>query len=90
MPLSLFVQRSPPTCVIPVGLSALASPGHPLADGRTLGSLGAGDSVDGVHVVSADLVPYSEGYTYDVLPSGATGQYWANGILLGSTLTSAP
>ncbi len=72
------------------GRELLASPGHPTADGRMLGSLGEGDSVDGVRVLSADLVPYSEGYTYDVLPSGGTGHYWANGILLGSTLTTAP
>ena len=26
------------------------------------------------------------GATYDVLPSGETGFYWANGVLLGSTL----
>lgn len=72
------------------GRELLASPGHPTADGRLLGSLQAGDTVDGVRVLSANLVPYSEGYTYDVLPSGETGHYWANGILLGSTLKSAP
>lgn len=33
-----------------------------------------------------ELVSYSNGYTYDVLPSGDTGLYWANGILIGSTL----
>ncbi|HEX9989146.1 MAG TPA: Hint domain-containing protein [Chloroflexia bacterium] len=70
------------------GRELSASPGHPIADGRTLGSLREGDTVDGVRVLSADLVPYGEGYTYDVLPSGGTGHYWANGILLGSTLTS--
>ena len=69
------------------GRELLASPGHPVADGRTLGSLREGDTVDGVRVLSVDLVPYGEGYTYDVLPSGGTGHYWADGILLGSTLT---
>jgi hypothetical protein len=68
------------------GRELLASPGHPVADGRTLGSLREGDLVDGARVLSVDLVPYEEGYTYDVLPSGGTGHYWANGILLGSTL----
>lgn len=72
------------------GRELLASPGHPMADGRTLGALGMSDTVEGVRVVSTKLVPYSEGYTYDVLPSGETGHYWANGILLGSTLMSAP
>ncbi len=28
----------------------------------------------------------TDDYTYDILPSGSTGAYWANGILLGSTL----
>jgi hypothetical protein len=70
------------------GRELLASPGHPVADGRTLGSLREGDIVDGASVLSVELVPYEEGYTYDVLPSGGTGHYWANGILLGSTLTS--
>lgn len=72
------------------GLELLASPGHQIADGRMLGSLSAGDTVDGVRVLSANLVPYGEGYTYDVLPSGGTGHYWANGILLRSTLMVSP
>ena len=72
------------------GRELLASPGHPIAGGRMLGSLAAGDTIDGVRVLAANLVPYSEGYTYDVLPSGGTGHYWANGILLGSTLTTTP
>ena len=38
-------------------------------------------------VVSADLVPYA-GTTYDLLPSGPTGTYVADGVLLGSTLFS--
>jgi|GEM_PF-2045993 len=72
------------------GRELLASPGHPIADGRMLRSLREGDIVDGVLVLFANLVPYGEGYTYDVLPSGETGQYWANGILLRSTLMIAP
>jgi hypothetical protein len=32
------------------------------------------------------LVPYAGGRTWDLLPAGATGSYWANGILLASTL----
>jgi len=31
-------------------------------------------------------VRYQETATFDILPSSSTGFYWANGILLGSTL----
>lgn len=62
------------------------SPGHPLPDGRRLGDLRPGDVVDGARVVSADLVPYRGGATFDLLTSGPTATYWANGILLASTL----
>ncbi len=62
------------------------SPGHPTADGRRVAGLRAGDLLDGARIVSADRVGYDGGATYDVLPAGATGVYWANGIPLGSTL----
>jgi len=65
------------------------SPGHPLADGKPLSSLSAGDSVDEQHSVQAiELVPYSFDRTYDILPSSSTGTYFAAGALLGSTLWS--
>jgi hypothetical protein len=60
--------------------------GHPTIDGRTAGSLQARDLYDGAHVVTTNKVTYSEGATYDILPSGETGFYWANDILLDSTL----
>ena len=63
-----------------------ASPGHGLADGRRLGDLKPGDPVDGATVVSATLEAYRGGATFDLLPSGSTGAYWANGVLLASTL----
>ena len=63
-----------------------ASPRHPTADGRLLGELKVGDVLDGATITSVTLVPYDENYTYDILPSGPTGFYWANGILVGSTL----
>jgi hypothetical protein len=62
------------------------SAGHRLADGRRLGDLQSRDVVDGARVVTARRVPYAGGATYDLLPDGPTGTYWANGILLGSTL----
>jgi hypothetical protein len=68
------------------GRSVLASPGHPLADGRLLGDLRAGDAVDGSRVLSADRIPYAGDDTYDLVASGPTGVYLAGGIPLGSTL----
>jgi len=70
------------------GRSVLASPGHPTADGRTIAELRAGDLFDGSEVVAATRIPYSSPMTYDVLASGPTGAYFANGILLGSTLST--
>ena len=68
------------------GRAVNVSPGHPTADGRKVGDLVAGDLYDGAVVASAELSPYAGGATFDVLPAGATGVYWANGVLLGSTL----
>jgi hypothetical protein len=64
-----------------------ASPGHPLADGRRLGALRPGDDVDGATVVSATIERYEGGSTFDLLPGGPTGAYFADDVPLGSTLT---
>jgi hypothetical protein len=69
------------------GRELLVSPGHKTADGRALGSLKQGDEVDGSTVTRWQLVPYAGERTYDILPAGATGHYWANGILLSTTLS---
>jgi hypothetical protein len=68
------------------GRAVDVSPGHPTSDGRKVGDLAAGDFYDGAIVVSAELALYAGGATFDLLPAGATGTYWANGVLLGSTL----
>lgn len=68
------------------GRSVTASPGHPLADGRLLGDIHAGDVIDGSRVLAADDVPYSGADTYDLVASGPTGVYLAGGIPLGTTL----
>jgi Hint domain-containing protein len=68
------------------GRTVQVSPGHPLPDGRPVGALTAGARYDGSLVVSAQRIAYDGGRTFDLLPSGATGVYWANGIELGSTL----
>ncbi|HEY8797152.1 MAG TPA: hypothetical protein VIO85_04745 [Candidatus Dormibacteraeota bacterium] len=72
--------------VLADGRELLVSPGHKTADGRALGSLAAGDQLDGSTIKLWELVPYSGDRTYDLLPAGATGTYWANGVLLSSTL----
>lgn len=68
------------------GRTLAASPGHPAADGRRVGDLVAGERFDGSVLVSVERLAYNGGATFDVLPAGATGTYWANGVLLGSTL----
>ena len=73
--------------VLEDGRELFVSPGHPTTDGRTIGELSVGDVLDGSTIVRAESVSYAEGYTYDILPSGETGFYWANGILLASTLS---
>jgi hypothetical protein len=73
--------------VLADGRELLASPGHRTADGRPLGSLASGDGLDGSTITQWELVPYAGDRTWDLLPAGSTGTYWANGILLSSTLT---
>jgi len=62
------------------------SPNHPTADGRFFGELLVGDDLDGSKIKNVEQVLYNGTYTYDILPSGQTGFYWANGILAASTL----
>ena len=72
--------------VLADGRQLYASPGHPTTDGRTVGQLKVGDLYDGSTVTLAQLTPYNQAYTYDLLPAGPTGFYWANGVLIASTL----
>lgn len=68
------------------GRTVTASPGHPAASGRALGTYQAGDTLDGALVLNVERVVYTGSATYDLLPAGGTGLYRANGILLKSTL----
>jgi hypothetical protein len=70
------------------GRVVVASPGHPVADGRPIGDLAVGDRLEGTRVVRVVLAPYT-GQTYDLLPSGPTGTYIAGGILMDSTLAES-
>jgi hypothetical protein len=71
--------------VLSDGRTVEASPGHPTADGRHVGELRSGDLLDGSRVRVVERVSYS-GDTWDLLPAGPTGAYWADDVLLGSTL----
>jgi hypothetical protein len=68
------------------GRMVMISPGHPTADGRRVGELRPGDRLGGTIVVSVRRLPYANSMTYDLLPSGPTGTYYANGIAFRSTL----
>jgi hypothetical protein len=70
------------------GRTVIASPSHPTAEGRPLGDYQRGDILDGASVVSLTDLAYDGDATYDLLPSGDTGLYRANGILLKSTIAT--
>lgn len=96
VPLVAVAQRPVPIgsmlirVVLADGRSLLASPAHPMGDRHVLGAFELGDWLDGSQVVRLEPTRYDEMVTYDILPSGGTGQYWANGILVGSTLRVNP
>ena len=71
------------------GRQVAASAGHPTLDGHSLGQLHVGDLLDGGRVVSVEIIHLHDSGTYDLLPSGPSGAYWADGVLLRSTLTSS-
>jgi hypothetical protein len=70
------------------GVALEISGTHPTADGRNFYALRAGDELDHVAIVSAERIPYSYPFTYDILPSSSTGTYFAGGALIGSTLAA--
>ncbi len=69
------------------GRSVRASAGHPLAGSGTVGDLAPGDRLDGATVITVRALAYDGAATWDLLPDGPTGLYWADGVLLGSTLS---
>lgn len=68
------------------GRTVTASAGHPLADGRPLGLLSVGDTVDDSHVIGLEQVSYADARTFDLVVSGPTGVYLGSGIPLATTL----
>ncbi len=68
------------------GREVTASPGHPSADARALGTLVIGDSLDGARVLAVGHRRFGEQRTFDLLPASASRVYWADGVQLASTL----
>lgn len=66
------------------GRVVTGSAGHPTAHG-TLGALRAKDVLDGATVTSVEVLPFTGERTWDLLPSGPTGLYVADGVVLKST-----
>ena len=68
------------------GRTLIAAGAHPAANGVFLRELHVGDGYDGATIAAIDWVTSTAPMTFDLLPAGPTGTYWANGILVGSTL----
>jgi hypothetical protein len=68
------------------GRSLTASPEHPSAEYRPLADYRAGDELDGSVITDIAYISYKGEVTFDLLPESPSGCYYANGILVGSTL----
>lgn len=64
----------------------IVSPNHPTADHTLFKNLQIGQALDNAKIVKMEVILYTDQFTYDLLPDSSTGFYWANGILVGSTL----
>jgi len=84
------LPRTQPHLLVELTLSdgrvVRASAGHPDARGMAIVDLSVGDALDGATITGVRYVNYDGAATWDLLPAGATGTYWANGVHLGSTL----
>lgn len=59
---------------------------HPTADKRLFNQLKQGDVLDNSTIILYEKIPYDDNFTYDILPDSDTGNYWADNILISSTL----
>jgi hypothetical protein len=91
----LYVESSiaPPghkllQAVLTDGRRVAASAGHPVRGGMPLGHLRAGDLLDGSPIQTLETVDLPGSRTFDLMPSGPTHIYWADGVVLESTLQS--
>lgn len=67
------------------GRVLVAAGAHPAVDGMYLRQLRRGQTYDSAMIVSVGWVPSGVPATFDILPAGPTGTYWADGIPVGST-----
>ncbi|MSQ47779.1 MAG: hypothetical protein EXR78_05215 [Deltaproteobacteria bacterium] len=74
--------------VLEDGRALWSSPGHPTVNEQRIADLRVGDFLSGGRITRLEEEPYKGSATHDILPSGRTGYYWANGILIGSTLVN--
>lgn len=72
--------------VLSDGRNLYVSPNHPTITGQVVGNLRVGQTYDNARITKTDLVSYWDLKTYDLLPDSETGFYYANNILMGSTL----
>ena len=69
------------------GIILEATPNHPLGPNKyKFENLMVGHEIDGHKVASVKLIPYKHKYIYDILPQSRSGAYYANGVLIGSSL----
>lgn len=68
------------------GQAVELSPIHPMADGRQIQAFAVGDRYGERLVASRQQDPYGYDRTHDILPAGATGVYFVQGVPVGSTL----
>ncbi len=69
------------------GRKLKASASHPDANGKALNELNQGDVLDGSAIVAKESIIVSDAITMDILPESLTKAYWADGVLVNSTIT---
>lgn len=75
--------------VLSDGREVWVSPDHPTVNGVPIQQLRAGDPYNDAFVRISEIIRYWDQETHDILPDSDTGYYWANGVLLGSSLMNA-
>lgn len=68
------------------GRTLTASPNHPTFNYQLLDSLVVSEGYNNSFITKLEKLDYIEEFTYDILASGSTGNYWAEKVLIGSTL----
>lgn len=91
-PIELVARRATPgphlmlRLVLSDGRILIAAGAHPGLHGEYLRQVRTGQRYDGAAVSSVGWIRSTAPATFDILPAGPTGRYWANAVLVGSTL----